>query len=94
VIRRRTEDTTQDAPRVGGSQLLQVLAPRAKSVKLLLLVLVMVWPLGCKERVPGTRGGSGLSWPVGEIAPGVLLCLAWMFGQQADELAPARPFAG
>lgn len=89
MIRRCTEDTTQDAPRVCGSQLLQVLAPRAKSVKL--LVLVMVWPpLGCKEQVPGTRG----VWPVGEIAPGVLLCLGWMFGQQADKFTPARPFAG
>lgn len=88
MIRRRVEDTTQDAPRVCGSQLLQVLEPRAKSVKL---------ASPCHGSAAAWLQGTGRSlargevWSVGEVAPGVLLCLAWMLGQQADEFTP---FAG
>jgi hypothetical protein len=85
VIRRCAQDATQDAPRVCGSQLLQVLAPRAKPVKLL-----VVWPpLGCKEQVPDTRG------PVREIAPGVLVRLAWIcIPDRPINLRRRQPFAG
>lgn len=52
------------------------------------------WLQGTGSWHAGGLAWPGLAWPAGEIAPGVLLCLAWRLGQQADEFTPARLFAG